>query len=137
MATPVTYHGLLTVHLCYDATAKHVRTLKYVTLMCCKPMLIYVADCRYLIKDPKSLMAQVMTTLFTPFTKTPQQGAATSIYLASSPDLDGITSKYYVDCKPTSTSRESYDVDVAKRLWQVSEELTAVKKSVTAAAAAL
>ena len=52
------------------------------------------------------------------------QGAATSIYLASSPEVEGTTSKYFADCRPKPSSRASYDADVAARLWQASQELT-------------
>ena len=52
------------------------------------------------------------------------QGAATSIYLASSPEAEGATSQYFADCRPQPSSRESYDAGVAARLWQVSQELT-------------
>ena len=52
------------------------------------------------------------------------QGAATSIYLASSPEVEGATSKYFADCLPKPSSRESYDAGVAARLWQASQELT-------------
>ena len=57
------------------------------------------------------------------------QGAETSIYLASSPAVDGITAKYWVDCRPKSSNRESYDVAVAARLWEVSQELTGAECS--------
>lgn len=59
-----------------------------------------------------------------PFYLSPEQGAATSVYLASSPDVEGVTGKYFAKSKAVSSNAESYDVDVARRLWQVSEELT-------------
>jgi NAD(P)-dependent dehydrogenase (short-subunit alcohol dehydrogenase family) len=58
------------------------------------------------------------------FARTPERGAQTSIYLASSPEVEGVTGKYYADCKPVQSSPLSYDVDLAKKLWQVSLELT-------------
>ena len=58
------------------------------------------------------------------FLKSPEQGAQTSIYLASSSEVEGISSKYYSDCKPQSSSKVSYDADVAKRLWEISQEVT-------------
>lgn len=54
------------------------------------------------------------------------QGAETSIYLASSPEVEGISSKYYDNCKPISSNAVSYDPDVARRLWEASAELTGV-----------
>jgi len=38
--------------------------------------------------------------------------------------VEGISSKYYVDCKPQTSSAASYDLESARRLWQLSEELT-------------
>jgi len=54
----------------------------------------------------------------------PEVGARTSIYLASSPAVEGITGKYFVKQKAASSSPASYDEVAAKRLWQVSAELT-------------
>ena len=63
--------------------------------------------------------------LLKPFMISPSQGAETSVYLASSEEVEGVTGKYFDKCKPRRSSRISYDKDVAKRLWEVSEELTA------------
>lgn len=56
----------------------------------------------------------------------PEQGAQTSIYLASSPDVSGVTGKYFVNCKPVRSSSETYNEDTARRLWDASRELTGV-----------
>ena len=70
--------------------------------------------------------------------KTPQQGAATSIWTATSPALDGMGGVYCEDCeiaepKPPDeqdrregVSRHAIDPDDAARLWRVSAELTGV-----------
>jgi len=57
------------------------------------------------------------------FAMSPEQGAETIIHLASSPEVEGITGKYFVEKKATRSASESYDEVVAKRLWLVSEEL--------------
>ena len=62
--------------------------------------------------------------LFHLFTISPEQGAQTSIYLATSPEVDGITGKYFVDKQAVPSSPMSYDTAVAGRLWQVSAEMT-------------
>ena len=59
-----------------------------------------------------------------PFLLTPEQGAQTSIYLASSPDVEGVTGEYFAKSKQTQSSDRSHDTGLAQRLWQVSEELT-------------
>jgi NAD(P)-dependent dehydrogenase (short-subunit alcohol dehydrogenase family) len=61
--------------------------------------------------------------LFTPFMRTPERGADTIIWLASSPEVEGITGKYFVDRKEQATSPESYDKALAARLWEVSERM--------------
>ena len=40
------------------------------------------------------------------------------------PEVEGVSSKYWVDCKPQATNKASYDTDVARKLWEVSQELT-------------
>jgi NAD(P)-dependent dehydrogenase (short-subunit alcohol dehydrogenase family) len=61
--------------------------------------------------------------LFAPFMRTPEKGAETVIWLASSPEVEGITGKYFVDRKERATNPESYDMAVAARLWEVSERM--------------
>lgn len=58
------------------------------------------------------------------FGRKPEEGAQTSIYLAASPEVEGVTGKYFANCKPVQSSPESYDKTVAEKLWQVSLELT-------------
>ena len=58
------------------------------------------------------------------FMKTPAQGAGTPIYLASSPEVEGITGRYFVNRKPKTSSNASYDTTAAARLWQASIDLT-------------
>ncbi|MGH9755144.1 MAG: SDR family oxidoreductase [Blastocatellia bacterium] len=61
--------------------------------------------------------------LFTPFMRTSEKGADTIIWLASSPEVEGITGKYFVDRKERTTNPESYDRAIAERLWEVSERM--------------
>ena len=58
-----------------------------------------------------------------PLLKTPEQGAQTSIYLASSPDLEGVTGQFFADRKPKTANKIAYDTEMAARLWQVSADL--------------
>jgi len=60
------------------------------------------------------------------FMKTPAQGAGTSVYLASSPQVEGISGRYFVNRKPKTSSNASRDTTAAARLWQVSAELTGI-----------
>jgi NAD(P)-dependent dehydrogenase (short-subunit alcohol dehydrogenase family) len=61
--------------------------------------------------------------LFAPFMRTPEKGADTVIWLASSPEVEGITGKYFVDRKEQATNPESYNTTIAARLWEVSERM--------------
>lgn len=55
---------------------------------------------------------------------TPEQGADNTIYLATSPDVEGVTGKYFVKREAVPSLPLSYDEDLARRLWQVSEQIT-------------
>ncbi len=54
--------------------------------------------------------------------KDPKIGAETSIYLASSPDVENITGEYWAKKEIKKSSKESYDMDLAKKLWDVSKQ---------------
>jgi retinol dehydrogenase 14 len=58
-----------------------------------------------------------------PFMKAPAQGAATSIHLASAPDLEHVTGRYFADSRPKRSSKHSYDEAAAARLWHASADL--------------
>lgn len=58
------------------------------------------------------------------FMASPKKGAETSIYLASSPEIEGVSGKYFVKKMPKRSSETSYDEALAKRLWDVSLSLT-------------
>jgi hypothetical protein len=58
------------------------------------------------------------------FGATPEEGAETSIYLASSPEVESVTGKYFERRQPVASSRESHDEAVARRLWEASSRLT-------------
>ncbi|MHA1194100.1 MAG: SDR family oxidoreductase [Promethearchaeota archaeon] len=60
--------------------------------------------------------------------KSPAKGAETSIFLASSPDVEGITGKYFVDKKEAKSKDITYDKSVAKHLWDTCAELTNLDK---------
>ncbi|MBA7511526.1 hypothetical protein ES705_03522 [subsurface metagenome] len=58
------------------------------------------------------------------FFKKPEKGAETSIYLASSQEVEGITGKYFAKKQQKQSSEESYNEDYAKRLWELSTDMT-------------
>jgi len=62
-----------------------------------------------------------------PFMRSPEQGADTLIWLASSSDVDGVSGKYFSDRKEIEAKKVAYDPAVRRRLWDVSEDLTGLK----------
>jgi NAD(P)-dependent dehydrogenase (short-subunit alcohol dehydrogenase family) len=64
-----------------------------------------------------------------PLMISPEKGAETVVYLASSSEVEGITGKYFIMKKQVKSSKQSYNKDMAKRLWDESEKLTAFKYS--------
>ena len=76
-------------------------------------------------EDP-SVLAKIMIPLLRPFTKTPARGAVTSIYLASAPDVEGVTGQYFANRQPKTSNKASYDKAAAARLWQTSADLVGV-----------
>jgi NAD(P)-dependent dehydrogenase (short-subunit alcohol dehydrogenase family) len=72
---------------------------------------------------------KVILPLVRPFLKNPAAGAATSIYLASSAQVDGVTGRYFANRKPRTSSKSSYDTAAAARLWQVSADLVGLPRS--------
>ena len=73
--------------------------------------------------EDQSVFFRLMLPLMRPFMKTTAEGAATSIYLASSAQAAGVTGQYFANSKPKKSSKSSYDSAASRRLWQVSTDL--------------
>ena len=58
------------------------------------------------------------------FLISPEEGAETSVYLASSDEVKGVTGKYFDKKKPKDVSSKCKDLQLQKGLWQLSEKLT-------------
>ena len=69
----------------------------------------------------------LLLRLMRPFFSSPEKGAETSIYLASSPEVEGVSGKYFAKKAEARSSEQSYDEAAGRRLWQVSAELTKLK----------
>jgi len=67
---------------------------------------------------------KLLYRLARPVLKSPAQGAETILYLASSPEVEGVTGQYFVNKKMSQSSPQSHDLRLARRLWEVSEKLT-------------
>jgi retinol dehydrogenase 14 len=73
--------------------------------------------------EDAGVVQRLFTPLMRPFMKSPAEGAATSIHLASSPEVEGVTGCYFAGCRQRSSSGRSHDDAVARRLWELSAEL--------------
>ena len=63
--------------------------------------------------------------MISPFLLSPEQGAVTQLFLASSPEVQGVSGGYYVKSKAARSSPRSYDVSAQMRLWDASEAMVA------------
>ena len=72
--------------------------------------------------DPAGVQRWLVPVL-RPFMKSPARGAATSIHLASAPDVEGVTGRFFANARVKRSSTRSYDEGTATRLWQVSRQL--------------
>jgi len=59
----------------------------------------------------------------------PEEGAENSIFLATSPEVEGIHGKYFIKNEPAQSSPASYDEEIAHRLWKLSAELTSLSEN--------
>jgi retinol dehydrogenase 14 len=73
-------------------------------------------------EDPNPMMTPIVAVL-RPFMKSPTRGAETAGYLASSPEVEGVTGRYFADRKARKSQDSSYDAATTARLWNVSAEL--------------
>lgn len=92
----------------------------FVTANSCHPGVVQTELGRHI--NP-TLRKYVLEPIFTPFFKTPHEGAQTQIRLAVDPALDSVTGKYFVDCKETKPSNDALNDATAAWLYQKSSEL--------------
>ena len=74
-------------------------------------------------KNNPGLLMKIMGVVIPLIARSPEKGAETSIYLASSPAVQNITGKYFVDCKVTQPAPQATESAVAGKLWDVSAEM--------------
>jgi len=70
-------------------------------------------------------LAKFAMVLLKPMQRKPEAGAQTSIYLASSPDVEGASGKYFTDSKAVPSDPASYDRAAAEKLWGMTLEMIA------------
>jgi NAD(P)-dependent dehydrogenase (short-subunit alcohol dehydrogenase family) len=74
-------------------------------------------------RNSGSLMSSIMFGLMKPIQVNPRKGAETSVYAASSGEVEGVTGRCFAKLKETTTAEISYDRDVQRRLWDETVKL--------------
>jgi retinol dehydrogenase-12 len=72
------------------------------------------------------LISRSLFNLVARFARSPEKGAETLVYLASSTAVEGVSGGYYIDCGPATPSAAAQDDEAAERLWRVSENLVGI-----------
>ena len=70
---------------------------------------------------------EVVRKLVGLFLKSPEEGARTSLYLACSPEVEGVSGRYYAKCRERTPAAHARDPELARRLWERSEALTGLQ----------
>ncbi len=78
----------------------------------------------------KGIMGKLVRLYLKLFSISDKDGAQTSIYLATSPEVENITGEYFVKKKTHPSAPSTYDQSLAAKLWQVSSEVTNLKTSI-------
>ncbi len=76
-------------------------------------------------EDPHRKMAPIVFVV-RPFMRSPKKGADTAVYLASSPEVEGVTGRYFANRKIKESEQSSYDAAITDQLWQVSADLVGI-----------
>ena len=82
-----------------------------------------------IIKNVAPPIARPFVGIIKHFLQTPEQGAQTALYLATSPEVEGVTGKYFIKSKPTPSVPISYDEALQEQVWNVSTDLVGLKHS--------
>jgi NAD(P)-dependent dehydrogenase (short-subunit alcohol dehydrogenase family) len=76
-------------------------------------------------EDPSPKMASIVS-IIRPFMRSPKRGADTAVYLAGSPEVEGVTGRYYANRKIRKSEKSSYSAATTARLWRMSSELVGI-----------
>jgi NAD(P)-dependent dehydrogenase (short-subunit alcohol dehydrogenase family) len=64
------------------------------------------------------------------FALSPEEGARTVIYLATSPEVEGVSGEYFIKQKASRAAKAAYNQDSARRLWKVSQQMTGLRTDI-------
>ena len=90
-----------------------------ITVNCCHPG----AVATNIGIDRDTGFGKTVTRLLKPFFQTPEQGARTAIFLVSDDSVSDVTGEYFYKCRIAKSSKRSKDMELAKKLFEFSEEL--------------
>ena len=107
---------LANIYLTYELAEKYKN--KNITVNCLHPGLVN-SD----FANNNSLRYKIMSSLIKCFGISTQEGALTSIYLASEENLENISGLYFDRCRPRKSSSISYNNEVGKSLWEYSNDI--------------
>ena len=93
-----------------------------ITVNCCHPG----AVATNIGIDRDTGFGKTVTRLLKPFFQTPEQGARTAIFLVSDDSVSDVTGEYFYKCRIAKSSKRSKDMELAKKLFEFSEELVGV-----------
>jgi NAD(P)-dependent dehydrogenase (short-subunit alcohol dehydrogenase family) len=79
-------------------------------------------------RDTKGFF-KVFLAVMRPLMASPDKGAETPVYVATAPELEGVTGKYFDNKTEKRSSEATYDESAAQRLWQISAELTGLQEA--------
>ena len=91
-----------------------------ITVNCCHPG----AVATNIGIDRETGFGKTVTSILKPFFLTPEQGAKTAIFLATDESVKDISGEYFYKCRIAASSKRSKDPELAKRLFEFSNELT-------------
>ena len=94
-----------------------------ITVNCCHPG----AVATNMGVNRETGFGKTITGLLRPFFQTPAEGARTAVFLATDESVKEITGEYFYKCKIAKSSKRSHDMEVAGRLWELSERMVGLK----------
>jgi NAD(P)-dependent dehydrogenase (short-subunit alcohol dehydrogenase family) len=101
----------------------HRLDLTGITANCLHPGMVDTA----LIRPDTSAVMKALWWMARPLMIAPEQGARTSIYLASSPEVASVSGRYFSNCRPARSSGRASSSQEASRLWKISAEETGIE----------
>jgi retinol dehydrogenase-14 len=81
--------------------------------------------------EDQAWLFTVVSQVVLPFLKTPARGAETSIYLASSPEIDGVTGAFFANKKVKTANKVAHEPAMTARLWRASADLVGMKAAIS------